>query len=126
MTLTQAPSLRVLVVDDHELTRCALKIALSKQSFIEMVAVASDGREAIAKTQQYQPHLIIMDLHMPVMDGWTASSEIKHQFPDVKIVAYSATDRTFALTCDCTAAIDAFCDKGACTKSLLETICSLV
>jgi two-component system, NarL family, vancomycin resistance associated response regulator VraR len=126
MTPTKTSPLRVLVVDDHELTRCTLKLALSRQSYIKTVEVASNGKEAIAKTEKCNPDLIVMDLHMPVMDGWTASNYIKTQYPDIKIVAYSAAEGGEARATENGAMIDAFCDKGACTQSLLETIRNVV
>ena len=85
-------TLRVLVVDDHELTRCTLQLALSLQSCIGAVEVAINGKEAIAKVQNHEPDVVVMDLHMPVMDGWTASNAIKTEYPHIKIVAYSAAD----------------------------------
>jgi two-component system, NarL family, vancomycin resistance associated response regulator VraR len=126
MTPTKTSPLRVLVVDDHELTRCTLKLALSRQSYIKTVEVASNGKEAIAKTEKCNPDLIVMDLHMPVMDGWTASNYIKTQYPGIKIVAYSAAEGGEARATENGAMIDAFCDKGACTQSLLETIRNVV
>ena len=62
---------------------------------------------------------------MPVMDGWTASNQIKTKYPDVKIVAYSAADGGKLQAISHGAIIDAFCEKGACTRSLLEAIKSV-
>lgn len=118
-------ALRVLIVDDHELTRCTLKLALRRHARIEQVGVASNGREAIAHIEKYQPDVVILDLHMPVMDGWAASRHIKSHYPHIKIVAYSAADGGKAQALVDGALIDAFCDKGACTQSLLETISAI-
>ncbi|PZO43334.1 MAG: two-component system response regulator [Pseudanabaena frigida] len=118
-------TLRVLVVDDHELTRCTLQLALSLQACIGYVEVATNGKEAIAKVNKHNPDVVVMDLHMPVMDGWTASSVIKTQYPHVKIVAYSAADGGKSQAISNGAVIDAFCDKGACTRSLIEAIKSV-
>jgi two-component system vancomycin resistance associated response regulator VraR len=118
-------TLRVLVVDDHELTRCTLQLALSLQSCIGVVEVATNGKEAIAKVQNHEPDVVVMDLHMPVMDGWTASNAIKTKYPHIKIVAYSAADGGKAQALSNGANIDAFCEKGACTRSLLEAIKSV-
>ena len=115
-------TLRVLVVDDHELTRCTLQLALSLQSCIDVVEVAKNGKEAITKVQNHEPDVVVMDLHMPVMDGWTASNAIKTKYPHIKIVAYSAADGGKVQALSNGANIDAFCDKGACTRSLLEAI----
>ena len=118
-------TLRVLVVDDHELTRCTLQLALSLQSCIGTVEVAINGKEAIDKVHKHKPDVVVMDLHMPVMDGWTASNQIKTQYPDIKIVAYSAADGGKVQAMSNGAIIDAFCEKGACTRSLLEAIKSV-
>jgi CheY-like chemotaxis protein len=118
-------TLRVLVVDDHELTRCTLQLALSLQSCIGSVEVATNGKEAIAKVHKNEPDIVVMDLHMPVMDGWTASNAIKTKYPHIKIVAYSAADGGKSQAISNGAVIDAFCDKGACTRSLLEAIKSV-
>ncbi len=118
-------TLRVLVVDDHELTRCTLQLALSLQYCIDVVEVATNGKEAIAKVQNHEPDVVVMDLHMPVMDGLTASNAIKTKYHHIKIVAYSAADGGKAQALSNGANIDAFCDKGACTRSLLEAIKSV-
>ena len=122
---TSTKTLRVLVVDDHELTRCTLQLALSMQSCIATVEVATNGKEAISKVHKLAPDVVVMDLHMPIMDGWTASSAIKTEYPHIKIVAYSAADGGKARAISNGASIDAFCDKGACTRSLLEAIKSV-
>jgi CheY-like chemotaxis protein len=122
---TSTKTLRVLVVDDHELTRRTLQLALSVQSCIDDVEVATNGKEAIAKVHNYSPDVVLMDLHMPIMDGWTASSAIKTKYPHIKIVAYSAADGGKSQAISNGAMIDAFCDKGACTRSLLEAIKSV-
>ncbi len=119
-------TLRVLVVDDHELTRCTLKLALSLQSCIANVEGANNGKEAIAQVHRYEPDIVVMDLHMPMMNGWDASKIIKSQYPHIKIVAYSAADGGKTRAIANGAVIDAFCEKGACTKSLLEAIKSVV
>ena len=72
-------TLRVLVVDDHELTRCTLQLALSMQSCIDTVEVAINGKEAIAKVHKHEPDVVVMDLHMPVMDGYTASKQLRQR-----------------------------------------------
>ncbi len=117
--------LRVLIVDDHELTRYALKLAFSRQPWIELVGLASNGKEAIDLVQECQPDLVILDLHMPEMNGWEASKQIKSQYPHIKIIAYSAAEGGKAQAIEGGAIIDAFCDKEARTSKLLETIKSL-
>lgn len=114
--------LRVLVVDDHELTRFSLKLALSSQENIELVGLASNGQEAIEMVLRYRPDVIILDLQMPVMDGWSASTHIKHIQPNTQIIAYSSLeDPKFKDTCQ-TDSLDAFCKKDTATPELIALV----
>jgi two-component system vancomycin resistance associated response regulator VraR len=114
--------IRVLVVDDHELTRFALKLALKRQSHIEVVATAGNGREALRQTKKYQPDLIVLDLNMPIMDGWTFSKRVKQDYPYVKIVAYSSVEGGKEQIMADGAVIDAYCEKAESTEKLLDVI----
>lgn len=123
MSVSSTSTCRVILVDDHELTRYTLQITLARSACIEIVAVASNGREAIAKVREYQPDVIILDMHMPVMNGWEASHYIRSYFPDVKIIAYSSgNDDKTGIRSENMAAIDAFCEKGASIQSLIGLI----
>lgn len=115
-------NLRVLVVDDHELTRFSLKLALSVQENIELVGVASNGQEAIDMVKRHHPNVIVLDLQMPVMDGWSASTHIKNIDPNTQIIAYSSLeDPKFkeSSKVDC---LDAFCKKDTATPELISLI----
>ena len=84
--LSKEPSkLRLLVVDDHELTRLSLHLIFSIQENIQVVGLASNGQEAIDMVKCHQPHVIILDLQMPIMDGWSASNYIKAISPNTQI-----------------------------------------
>lgn len=114
--------LRVLVVDDHELTRFTLKLALSSQENIELVGLASNGQEAIEMVLRHRPDVIILDLQMPIMDGWSASTQIKHIEPNTQIIAYSSLeDPKFKDTCQ-TDSLDAFCKKDTATPELIALV----
>ena len=115
-------TLRVLVVDDHELTRFSLKLALSGQENIELVGVASNGQEAIEMVERYHPNVIVLDLQMPVMDGWIASNRIKTIDPSTQIIAYSSLENpkfqeTSNINC-----LDAFCKKDTPTLELIKLV----
>lgn len=66
---------KILLVEDHEINRDMLLRRLKRKGYEVVVAV--DGREAVAKAQSDRPDLILMDLHLPVMDGWEATRRIK-------------------------------------------------
>ncbi|WP_339367517.1 response regulator [Thalassoporum mexicanum] len=113
---------RVLVVDDHELTRFTLKLALKRQSHIEVVGMASNGMEALRQMKKYRPDLVVLDLNMPVMDGWTFSRHAKQKYPGTKIVAYSSVEGGKEQIAADGAIIDAYCEKAESTERLLNVI----
>jgi two-component system, NarL family, vancomycin resistance associated response regulator VraR len=115
-------TLRVLVVDDHELTRFSLKLALSGQENIELVGVASNGQEAIEMVERYHPNVIVLDLQMPVMDGWNASSRIKKIDPSTQIIAYSSLEHPKFQETSNTNSLDAFCKKDTPTLELIKLV----
>ena len=78
--------IKVLIVDDQELIRESLSIVLGGEADLEIVGVAEDGKVAVAMANQLLPDLVLMDIHMPVMDGVAATRQIKSQFPDVKVI----------------------------------------
>ncbi len=115
-------TLRVLVVDDHELTRFTLKLALSSQENIELVGLASNGQEAIEMVNRHHPNVIVLDLQMPVMDGWSASTHIKDINPNIQIIAYSSLEDPKLREIETTSSLDAFCKKDTATTDLIHMI----
>ncbi|MGO5065275.1 response regulator transcription factor [Clostridium sporogenes] len=76
----------VIVVDDEKLIREGLKIILSTYEDIEVVGVASDGREALNLCKEEEIQVVLMDIRMPNCDGVLGTRIIKEQFPDIKIL----------------------------------------
>jgi DNA-binding NarL/FixJ family response regulator len=114
--------LKVLVVDDHELTRLTLKLALSSQENIQVVGLASNGKEALEMAKSHHPSIIILDLQMPIMDGWTASSKIKQISPETQIIAYSSVEDAKIRENDGIGNWDIFCKKDIPTKELVAIV----
>jgi len=96
---------KILVVDDNEDNREILVFRLQRLGF--EVLVASNGKEAIETASQAKPDIILMDLRMPVMDGWEATRAIRQtewgkDLPVVAITAHAMEeDRRRALTAGC-------------------------
>jgi DNA-binding NarL/FixJ family response regulator len=81
----QAP-LRIIVADDQASVREGLVLLLDLLPDIEVVAAASDGQEAIDLCGRYRPHAILLDLHMPEVDGIQACRHLTEHYPDIAIV----------------------------------------
>lgn len=122
MLSCQHPVLRVLVVDDHELTRFSLKLALQSHKNIELVGLACNGKEAVEMVERHNPDVIILDLQMPVLDGLSASTQIKTINPNIQIIAYSSVEDPQIEVMAQTARIDAFCKKDTATKELIALV----
>ena len=84
--------LRLLVADDHEIVRRGLCALLKSHTEWEVCAEAADGREAIDKTQQLKPDIVILDIGMPNLNGLTATRQILQAQPHQKILILTITD----------------------------------
>ncbi|MEB3181811.1 MAG: response regulator transcription factor [Nostocaceae cyanobacterium] len=123
LMLSCKPStLKVMVVDDHELTRFCLKLAFSNQNNIELVGLASNGKEAVDMFEQYRPDVVVMDLQMPIMDGWSASTKIKDIEPNTQIIAYSSLEDMKSPDSNSSDCLDAFCKKDTATPELIALV----
>lgn len=80
------PTIRVLVVDDHQVVREGLRRILELDKEIKVVGEARNGGEAVTKAVSLSPDVIIMDLKMPGMDGITATRKIKQEKPEINIL----------------------------------------
>ena len=72
-----APPVRVLIADDHRLFAEALEAVLATEERIEVVGRAADGEEAVALARQLQPDVVVLDINMPVMDGFEAAAALE-------------------------------------------------
>ncbi|MBK1990375.1 response regulator transcription factor [Sphaerospermopsis aphanizomenoides BCCUSP55] len=118
----ESSSLRVLLVDDHELTRLSLQLAFSCQENIQVVGLASNGQEAIEMVKFSQPDVIVLDLQMPVMDGWCASGHIKSISPNTQILAYSSIEDKYLQQTKAMPTFDEVCKKDASTNELIALV----
>ena len=92
MSEEQNRPVRVLVVDDQQLMREGLASLLSIQPGIEIVGAAANGREAVEQAQHLSPDIILMDVRMPVMDGVTATQQVRQQLPSCQVLMLTTFD----------------------------------
>jgi len=88
--VTDAPAIRVLIVDDHSVVRMGLRMFFELQPDIEVVGEATDGSEGVAMARRLEPDVVLMDLLMPNMDGVTAIGRIKAERPETEIVTMTS------------------------------------
>ncbi|HYW19569.1 MAG TPA: response regulator transcription factor [Nodularia sp. (in: cyanobacteria)] len=122
MLSCESTTLRVLVVDDHELTRLTLQLAFAAQENLHVVGLACNGQEAIEIVKSCQPDVVVLDLQMPVMDGWSASSQIKAISPHTQILAYSSVEDANFLGSQTIPNFDCFCQKDVPTTQLIALV----
>lgn len=80
---------RILIADDSAAVRAQVRAILEDRKDLKLCGEASNGAEAIDKTKELQPDLVVLDISMPVVDGFEAARVIHKFFPDVRILIFS-------------------------------------
>ena len=121
--MNTGPSLiRILAVDDHPMLREGIASLVASQSDMELVAEASTGREALEQFRKHRPHLTLMDLQMPDMDGIEAMVAIRSEFPEARIIDLTTYKGDVKILRALKVGARAFLLKSVLQKELLETI----
>ncbi len=89
-------TIRILLVDDHQIVCDGLRLVLEQQSGMEVVGVAHDGRHGVRLAQELRPDVVILDVAMPDLNGLEAARQLLEQQPQLRIVALSMhSDRRY-------------------------------
>jgi DNA-binding NarL/FixJ family response regulator len=91
MTDDRGP-IRILIVDDHPVVRDGVKGLFAGDADFEVIGEASNGQEAIAKTEAFQPDVVLMDLHMPGIDGIAATEHIVEHIEGTQVLVVTTYD----------------------------------
>jgi DNA-binding NarL/FixJ family response regulator len=110
--------IRVLLADDHKLVRAGIRSLLARLPDVEVIAEASDGREAIRLVEQNEPQIVLMDLAMPELNGLEATQHLTRTFPKVRVIIlsiYADEEHVYQALC---AGAAGYLLKGAATQEL--------
>ena len=88
--MNEMNTIRVMTVDDHEILRAGITFSLQVFKDLELVGEASSGAQALRLCGQFKPDIVLMDLRMDGMDGIETTRAIRHQYPDVKVIALTS------------------------------------
>jgi DNA-binding NarL/FixJ family response regulator len=111
---------QILIVDDQPRARQSLRALLSTWPAAAEIREAVDGQQALALVEEQRPHVVLMDVRMPEMDGLQATQLIKARWPQVKVVVLTLYGEYEAEAL--AAGADAFISKGMSPDRLLEIL----
>jgi DNA-binding NarL/FixJ family response regulator len=114
--------LRILIVDDHALLRDGLKAVVNAEADMEIVGEAETGRAAIEKARHLKPHVVLMDISMPDMNGASATRRLREILPTIKVLALTAHEDSSYLRHMLEAGATGFVLKRAAAEQLIQAI----
>jgi two-component system, NarL family, response regulator NreC len=110
----------ILIVDDHAAMRHLLRTAFEGTPGWEVCGEAENGREAIEKTRELKPDLIVLDLSMPIMNGLEAAPALRRMLPTVPIILFTLYGNKFLEQEAFSAGVTAVVSKGDYFKTLVN------
>lgn len=120
------PEFRVLLADDHSIVRKGLRSILEEDSTIEVVGEAANGREAVELCQALQPHIVVMDVSMPQLNGLEAASQVQRVASGTKVIILSMyRDETYLLRA-LTAGARGYLLKDAAEEEILPAVRAVI
>ena len=121
-SMADAPPIRVLVVDDHQLFTHALTAVLDQDGRFEVVGTAATGREAVTQAKTAAADVVLMDMSMPVLDGPAATRKLLALEPPPRVIALSGHTDALARAAALEAGAAAYVTKSEAFDELVDTI----
>jgi len=117
-------TIRVLIADDQELMRSALRLTLSTEPDIDVVALAADGNEAVAQAARLRPDVVLMDIRMPQLDGIAATARIVDPLAEnpVRVLVITGFDVDTYLVEALRAGASGFLEKDATADEVVRAV----
>ena len=114
--------IRIVLADDHFVTRQGTRQVLDSQPDMDVVAEAADGAEAIRVAQALRPDLLVLDISMPVVNGIEVAREVRQRLPATRIVVLTGYDNRQYAEAMTRLGVDAFLSKTSAAGQLISTI----
>ena len=114
--------IRIVLADDHEIFRDGFQTMLKKQSNVELIGEAENGKELIELVEKLNPDVIITDIKMPKMDGVEATKILSDRFPEIGVIALSMFDEDDLVVDMLEAGARGYLIKNAAKHEILEAI----
>ena len=118
-------TLRIVLADDHTLFRQGLRRVLEEQAGWHVVAEAGDGAEAVRLAVEHEPHVVILDIAMPRLNGVEATRQITRRLPDVRVLIVSMYSDDVYITQALQAGAQGFVLKDSADADLVRAVTSL-
>jgi DNA-binding NarL/FixJ family response regulator len=120
------PMIRVLVADDHDAVRMGVRSCLRSQSEIEICGEAANGAEAIEKAVDLRPDIVLLDIAMPILNGFQVAKALRGKLPDTPILFYSVYQTPQMINEAKRVGLRGFVSKSALRDTLLKAVEALV
>lgn len=114
--------IRVLLVEDHTMTRMGLQLVLEQAQEVQLISEAEDGLKGVELAKQLNPDVILMDIGLPVIDGVEATKRIKESKIDSKILMFTSRDTEDDVFAALAAGAEGYIMKGANPEQLISAI----
>lgn len=118
-------TIRVLVADDHDILRSTITGMLRSLNGVDVVAEVCNGIDAVSEARRTTPDLVLLDVHMPGVNGFEAAARIKSSVPNARVAIMSvAGGSAYELTADSTSA-DAYIDKSSLRSGIRDLLAAM-
>ncbi|HYU56831.1 MAG TPA: response regulator transcription factor [Actinomycetota bacterium] len=112
--------MRILIVDDHPVTRDGLRTALSANDEVELVGEATTGEEAIEAVDKLKPDIVFMDVRMPGMNGIEATKVIRQEHPETRVILFTVDESRVSISEAIQAGVSGYLLKDASIDELMH------
>jgi DNA-binding NarL/FixJ family response regulator len=114
--------IKVAIADDHHLFRTGVRTSLSSRKDIQMVAEAENGMQLLNLLKHIKPDVILLDIQMPIMDGYATLPEIKKLYPDIKVIMLSMINDPSMITRMMEIGANSYLTKESDAETIYEAI----